>query len=60
MDKENRRPTHGHGPGVRMTGEKAKDFKGSMKKLINYCKPLMPLIIISIILAFLSSILSII
>ena len=60
MDKENRRPTHGHGPGARMTGEKAKDFKGSMKKLINYCKPLMTLIIISIILAFLSSILSII
>ena len=60
MDKENRRSMRGHGPGARMTGEKAKDFKGSMKKLINYCKPLMPLIVISIILAFLSSILSII
>ena len=40
--------------------EKAKDFKGSIKKLIKYCKPLMPLIIIAIILAFLSSVLSII
>ena len=58
MDKKSR--PMGHGPGMGMTSEKAKDFKGSMKKLINYCKPLMPLIIISIILAFLSSILSII
>ena len=47
-----------HGKG--MTNEKAKDFKGSIKKLINYCKPLMPVIIIAIILAFSSSILSII
>lgn len=28
----------GHGPG-RMSGEKAKDFKGTMKQLINYLKP---------------------
>ena len=46
--------------GKNMSNEKAKDFKGSMKKLINYCKPLIPLIIIAILLAFLSSILSII
>ena len=46
--------------GKNMSNEKAKDFKGSMKKLINYCKPLIPLIIIAIVLAFLSSILSII
>ena len=46
--------------GKNMPNEKAKDFKGSMKKLINYCKPLIPLIIIAIVLAFLSSILSII
>ena len=49
---------HNHGKNV--SNEKAKDFKGSIKKLINYCKPLMTLIIIAIILAFLSSILSII
>ena len=62
MDKErNNRPRGpmGRGPGAR-AGEKAKDFKGSIKKLINYCKPLLPLIITAIILAFLSSILSII
>lgn len=46
--------------GKNMPSEKAKDFKGSIKKLIDYCKPLMPIIIISIILAFLSSILAII
>ena len=46
--------------GKNMPNEKAKDFKGSMKKLINYCKPLIPLILIAIVLAFLSSILSII
>ena len=46
--------------GKNMSNEKAKDFKGSMKKLINYCKPLIPLILIAIVLAFLSSILSII
>lgn len=49
---------HGHGPGA--VPEKAKDFKGSMKKLIKYCKPLIPLIIIAVILAFLSSVLAII
>lgn len=49
-----------HNHGKNMSNEKAKDFKGSIKKLINYCKPLITLIIIAIILAFLSSILSII
>lgn len=53
-----RRGPMGHGP--KMAGDKAKDFKGSFKKLIKYCKPLMPMIIIAIILAFLSSIFSII
>ena len=47
-----------HGKG--MANEKAKDFKGSIKKLIKYCRPLMPLIIFAVILAFSSSILSII
>lgn len=27
---------HGHGHGKMMMGEKAKDFKGTMKKLFNY------------------------
>jgi len=47
-------------PGKNVSNEKAKDFKGSIKKLIDYCRPLMPIIIISILLAFLSSILAII
>ena len=49
-----------HNHGKNMSNEKAKDFKDSIKKLINYCKPLITLIIVAIILAFLSSILSII
>ena len=49
-----------HKPGKNISNEKAKDFKSSIKKLINYCKPLMPIIIIAIILAFLSSVLAII
>ena len=40
--------------------EKAKDFKKSMKNLINYCKPYLIPIVISIVLALISSILSII
>ena len=32
-----RRPMRGHGPGGPMgTGEKAKDFKGTMKKMLSY------------------------
>ena len=40
--------------------EKAKDFKKSMKSLINYCRPFLIPIIISTSLAIASSILSII
>ncbi|MDO4182687.1 MAG: ABC transporter ATP-binding protein [Coriobacteriia bacterium] len=39
MSKERttRRPPHGHGPGPgMMPGEKAKDFKGTMRKLLHY------------------------
>lgn len=39
---------------------KAKDFTGSLKKIIRYNKPFVTLIIISLILSFVSSILSII
>ena len=33
---ENRRPKGPHGPGGMMPGEKAKDFKKSFKKLVEY------------------------
>ena len=38
MSEERRRPMRGHGPMGRgmMPGEKAKDFKGSVGKLLNY------------------------
>ena len=52
-----------HGPGNRKgmnSSEKAKDFKKSMLNLVNYSKEFLLPIIISIILAFISSILSII
>ena len=39
---------------------KAKDFAGSLKKIIKYNKPFVTLIIISLVLSFISSILSII
>ena len=40
--------------------EVAKDFKGAIKKLINYNKNIIRLIVVSLILAFISSVLSII
>ena len=40
--------------------EVAKDFKGAIKKLVNYNKNIIRLIVVSLILAFISSVLSII
>ena len=49
-----------HGPGPRMNvGEKAKDLKGSMLRLIKELKSFHTLVIISLVLAALGSILSI-
>ena len=48
------------GPGARMgTGEKAKDFKGAIKRLFKELKGFRKIIVFAIILAILSSILSI-
>ena len=48
------------GPGGGMgPGEKSKDFKKSMANLIKYCKPFLPVIIVAIVLAAISSICSI-
>ena len=50
MSETKRRPG-GHpgmrGPGV--PGEKAKDFRGSLGKLIRHCKPFYPVICIAIL-----------
>lgn len=48
----------GGGP-MRGTGEKAKDFKGSMKSLIAYCKRYVLPIVIAIVLSCASSVLAI-
>ena len=50
----------GHGPGRRgMPGEKPKDFKGTVRKLIAYLKQYLPLIVLALLCAGISSVLSI-
>ena len=59
MKNENRKSTPPrHGP-MKGVGDKAKDFKGSIKRLFKEVKPFKVLITISLILAALGSILSI-
>ncbi len=53
-------PMGGHGPMGKMGGEKAKDFKGTMKNLLNYLKPFKLSIIMVIIFAIGSAAFSII
>ena len=54
------------GPRVRMAGapvgvgEKAKDFKGTWVKLINYCQKYVPVIILSLVIAAVGTVLTII
>jgi len=49
------------GPGGPMgVAEKAKDFKGTWKKLIAYCKKYMPVIIISLVIAAVGTVLTVI
>ena len=50
----------GGGPGAMGNGEKAKDFKGSIKKLMYYLKPFIPAIVIVILFAIGSAAFSII
>lgn len=60
-EKTNRRPVRPHGPAGRgAPGEKPKNLKEAVKKLIFYLKPYRFLIFLAIILAALSSVLSII
>ena len=54
------RPGFGHGK-RRMGGrERAKDFKGSLKKLFAYCNKYIPVIILAMILAVIGSIFNLI
>ena len=54
-----RRGPMGHGPGMGGPAEKAKDFKGAIKRLFKELKPFMLLIVIALILAIAGAILSI-
>ena len=49
----------GHGPRRGMPGEKPKDFKGTVRKLAQYLSRYLPLIVLALICAGVSSILSI-
>ena len=50
---------HGRGPGPMAAGEKAKDFKGTMKKLLGYLKRFLPGIILVLVCAAASTVFSI-
>ena len=52
--KQNNRPRGPMGRGMRGGGEKAKDFKGTMKKLFNYIKPFKFTFLIGILCAIVS------
>ena len=50
----------GHGPGAGMAGEKAKDLKGTMKKLIKYMRRYYAAIIFVILFAIISTVFNIV
>ena len=52
--KQSNRPRGPMGHGMRGGGEKAKDFKGTMKKLFNYIKPFKFTFLIGILCAVVS------
>ena len=60
-EMRNRGPMRGHGPmGRRGVGEKSKDFVGTWKKLILYCKKYLPVVVVALVLAMAGSICSLI
>ena len=62
MSNENRKtsaPRRGHGPGGN-PGKKPKNLSLTLKKMVKYLKPFMPVLIIALVLAAASSVLSII
>lgn len=56
---EKRNGPMGGGPGAMMPGEKAKDFKGTMRKLLSYLSGFLPSIILVLICAAASTVFSI-
>ncbi len=58
FQQKHKGPMGGHGPGV--PGEKAKNFKGTMKNLLRYLKPFLPSVIVVFIFAIASTVFSII
>ena len=59
VSKRRRPPGRGHGPhGGMMPGEKAKDFKGSLKRLASYLKPFKVQLVVVMFLAIASVVLS--
>ena len=56
---QQRRGPAGHGPGPMAAGEKGKDFKGTMKKLLGYMKRFLPGIVLVLLCAAASTIFSI-
>ena len=60
-EMRNRGPMRGHGPmGGRGVGEKSKDFVGTWKKLILYCKKYLPVVVVALVLAMAGSVCSLI
>lgn len=59
MDNQNNRPKPMRRGPMRGTAEKPKDFKTAIKKLIRYSKPFWPAILIAVILAAISSVMTI-
>lgn len=55
-----RKRSGGHGPNSMMAGEKAKDFKGTFKKLVHYLGKHQFTILIVMIFAFCSTVFAII
>lgn len=61
QNKQAQRPARMHGPGgMAGSGEKAKHFKKTWGKLIAYCKPQLPIVIVAIICATAGSILTLV
>lgn len=58
-EKKTSAPRRGHGPGGN-PGEKPKNLSLTLKKMVKYLKPFMPVLIIALVLAAASSVLSII
>ncbi|TVX89628.1 ABC transporter ATP-binding protein [Paenibacillus agilis] len=67
MSQQKERSPHGHqgskgpmGPGMAVAGEKAKDFKGTLRRLLGYLKPSRTSLIIVFFMAILGTLFSIV